>query len=213
MELYPSMKKLIGILVFALLPLSASAGLITFNLAGDSGDGAEGLALDGLESGYVTKGGVTARLSARAAAPAGEDSGERVLNQTSSSFGVNSVGDGCDVSAEVDANCFQEYIYFSFSEMVELVSITLTNYSSNDTAILIFQNPANVSIIPSSPSTTLVGAMIGGGLGDGFSIYSAAGNGFSVDRFTIRSVPEPGTLALFGLGIAGLGFSRRKAKL
>ena len=204
------MKKLLGILIFSLLPLSASAGLITFNLAANSGDGAEGLALDGLESGAVTKGGVTATLSARS----DPGNGTFMLNQTSNSFGINYDNDGCDVPSQVDNDCGTEYITFSFSEWVELVSITLTNYGSNDIARLDFDKDAMMDFdIADSPSTTLVGAMVGG-FGDGFKVESFSGNGFSIDRFTIRSseVPEPGSLLLLGLGLAGLGFSRRKAK-
>jgi hypothetical protein len=35
-------------------------------------------------------------------------------------------------------------------------------------------------------------------------------NDLTIDDFEFRSVPEPSTLALLGLGLAGLGFSRRK---
>ena len=31
-----------------------------------------------------------------------------------------------------------------------------------------------------------------------------------LDGYVLESVPEPGTIALFGLGLAGLGFARRK---
>lgn len=62
-----------------------------------------------------------------------------------------------------------------------------------------------------SPQNQIIGPVV-------WSIASNPGvfDGFAIDRisgsftFTEGQVPEPATLALFGLGLAGLGFSRRK---
>ena len=46
---------------------------------------------------------------------------------------------------------------------------------------------------------------------DSFEIHSNDPNdGYGIDDVTVGRVPEPGTLALLGLGLAGLGFSYRR---
>jgi len=48
------------------------------------------------------------------------------------------------------------------------------------------------------------------GLGD-LSIHANdASDGFGLDNVTVGKVPEPGTLALFGLGLLGLGVARKR---
>lgn len=70
--------------------------------------------------------------------------------------------------------------------------------------------------------------IFGSGLGNGrvyyISLYDAEGlgdvsifsnnpdDGYGIDDVTVANVIEPGTLALFGLGLVGLGFSRRRQR-
>jgi hypothetical protein len=43
-----------------------------------------------------------------------------------------------------------------------------------------------------------------------FTITAIAGGGTANDTIDLQAVPEPGTLALLGAGLIGLGFIRRR---
>ena len=60
------------------------------------------------------------------------------------------------------------------------------------------------------PGVTSTGIFIGSGY-DSTNVLVSGGNGMQYQNFEI-TVPEPASIALLGLGLAGLGFSRRNKK-
>ena len=48
--------------------------------------------------------------------------------------------------------------------------------------------------------------------GVAFTIPNTGAASYSIDFVTLEAVPEPSTAALFGIGLAGLAYLRRRAK-
>ena len=206
------MKRIVLLLAF-LLPIVCSAGFITFDLRDDMIED-----IDGVNSFSFSVDGVTATLTALPAiyTDTGGVDRDLVLNRTTSGFGINVEGllntGGCssEDSDGVDDGCVAESIMVSLSVEAMLVAVDVSSFGSSDEASVDFESGAASHTISSTGSTS-IGEMIGGA-GNTFQIAFVSGNGFSFDSFTIETldVPEPASIALIMMGMAGLVLSRRK---
>lgn len=127
---------------------------------------------------------------------------------------------------------------FEIRDSVEFANITgkyLDDISSGNPGPIIFDTALKaVSFnLRSDPGSTTFQAFLGGGLVESFSVATnltntsnfygfeniifdeirlsgAVAGGFNLDNLEFITVPEPSSIALFGLGLIGLGAARRR---
>jgi len=142
---------------------------------------------------------------------------QNLSNVTLTSFGVNGffVGSSGFCAFAVDFSC-EEDMQIDFLSSVENLFLSSFGVSSGDSVtISAFLGSSFLGDLTVSTFGTF--DLSGFGMLDRlfFADNSTdAGIGWNNFRFdTVASVPEPGTLALFGLGLAGMGLATRKKKV
>jgi MYXO-CTERM domain-containing protein len=183
------------------ISLAPSLHATLFQLAGS----AAVEAVDEAPSFSLTVDGITATLTANIG----------VLNTTAvSGFGVNAPGTG-DETSQVDNTLGLESVSIVFNLPVRLDQIVLslfTGGATGDLASLTVDGFGAATLNPLAPALDVYDFVTNNTVPVGQSIVLAyqAGNGFSFDSFSVSEVPAPASLALALIGLAGLGWSRRK---
>ena len=161
------------------------AGLATFDLHGDASVYS---LLDNQASGSVTNGGLVVTLTAS----------DGVLNRTSLGFGIN--GAGTDDTDGINAG---QYIDLVFNQDVSFENVNISSWGASD-----------AGEVQLGPLFDTQGSLAKDDTAFGFDVLKAdanvvrilatadsgATNGFSVNSFTVDTIPEPAVIGLLGIG-------------
>ena len=185
------MKKFLAVAALT-IPSIAFAVPITFDLRDPAIE-----SIDEVNSFPLTQGGVTATLTALPQTFNEPPLRTLVLNQTSSSFGINVVNTTCgglEDSALLDGGCTAESVGIVFNHNVVLNSFKVSSFGGTDQGLITIG--ATTIDVLTTGTHSLGNVLLGAG--NPWSIGWVAGGGFSFDAFTVTAAAEPRMLALIG---------------
>ena len=188
------MKKIILLVIAGIWFAGRSqASLVVFDLLGDS---AIYSVLDDQASASVTNGGVVATLTAS----------EGVLNRTTSGFGINDPG-----SDDTDALNSNQWIDVVFDQVVVFSNLNVSSWGVSDAGEVqlgaAFVSQGSILGTGDTPYNFEVDA--GTVVRIRATSDTSPTNGFSVDSFTVETVPEPAAMGFVILTGFGLLIARR----
>jgi len=190
-------KSILAITISWMCLFHASAAVVQFDLKDDANIYT---ALDNQSSATVTNAGIVVTLTAS----------EGVLNRTTSGFGIN--GPGTD---DTDALNQGQYIDLVFEQDVIFSNLNISSWGTSDAGEVQlgsnFTSQGNIQGTGDTPYGFRVDA------GTVVRILATADtsptNGFSVDSFSVETVPEPAVSALISLSVISLLSVRRFFRL